>query len=309
MCSEKISARLDDRRAQGRKGRAMAKKKRSNLDEAIGKALHGTRNKVYRLKKKGASASEIAAIDPRKTDWQPSRSGAPGSATLYERYRKRELNAREKGELLRQLKDFNERGNAYSAVGNGRFTSSKAQERFGAMLEGVNKTRKKTLENIAKSGVYYQFGAPGVDVGGMSEWDFVHYVSRDLSPLKRTEPFTSSKEIARATKTVLGATSSMSRVLKKSELWRKVARNKLIDNDQREVACAIGRMTAKEFLEMVTLTDFNVQMSDFQYDDYYSKQGHTKERNLAAVQSESSAYMLDLVNRFSPHNAERAAKA
>lgn len=286
----------------------MAKRKRSNLDEAIGKALHGTRNKVYRLKKKGASASELAAIDPRKTDWQSSRGGAPGSATLYERYRKGELNAREKGELLRQLKDFNERENAYTAVGYGCFTSSKAQERFSAMLEGVNKTRKKTLENIIKGGAYYQFGAPGVDVGSMSEWDFEHYVSRNLSPLKRSEPFMSSKEIARATKTLLGATSSMSRVLEKSERWRKVAMNKLIDN-QRELADAIGRMTAKEFLEMVTLTDFNVQMSDFQYDDYYTKLGHTKERNLAAVQSESSAYMLELVNRFSPQNADRAAKA
>lgn len=287
----------------------MAKRKRSNLDEAIGKALHGTRNKVYRLKKKGASASEIAAIDPRKTDWRPSRSGAPGSATLYGRYRKGELNAREKGELLRQLKDFNDRENAYSAVGNGRFTSSKAQERFGAMLEGVNKTRKRTLDSIVKGGSYYQFGAPGVDVATMSEWDFKHYVSRNLSPLKRTEPFTSSKEIARATETLLGATSSMSRALVKSEHWRKAAMNRLIDNNQRDLADAIGRMTAKEFLEMATLSDFNVRMSDFQYDDYYSRQGHAKERNLAAVQSESSAYTLDLVNRFSPQNADRAAKA
>lgn len=287
----------------------MAKRRRSNLDEAIGKALHGTRNKVYRLKKKGASASELAAIDPRKTDWRSSRGGAPGSATLYERYRKGELNTREKVEFLRQLKDFNERENKYTSTGGGRFISSKAQERFGAMVEGVNKTRKRTLDTIVKGGAYYQFGAPGVDVASMSEWDFEHYVSRDLSPLKRTEPFTSSKEIARASKTLLGATSSMSRVLKKSEHWRKVARNKLIDNNQRELADAIGRMTAKEFLEMITLTDFNVQMSDFQYDDYYSKQGHTKERNLAAVQSESSAYMLDLVNRFSPQNSDHAAKA
>lgn len=287
----------------------MAKRKRSNLDEAIGKALHGTRNKVYRLKKKGASASEIAAIDPRKTDWQSSRGGAPGSATLYERYRKGELNTREKGELLRQLKDFNERENKYTSTGGGRFVSSKAQERFGAMVEGVNKTRKRTLDNIIKGGVYYQFGAPGVDVTTMSEWDFKHYVSRNLSPLKRTDPFMSSKEIARATKTLLGATSSMSRALEKSENWHKVAMNRLIDNDQHALAAAIGRMTAKEFLEMITLSDFNVRMSDFQYDDYYSKQGHTKERNLAAVQSESSAYMLNLVNRFSPQNADRAAKA
>lgn len=278
------------------------------MDEAIGKALHGTRNKVYRLKKKGASASEIAAIDPRKTDWQSSRGGAPGSATLYERYRKGELNTREKGELLRQLKDFNERENKYTSTGGGRFISSKAQERFGAMVEGVNKTRKRTLDNIIKGGAYYQFGAPGVDVTSMSEWDFEHYVSRNLSPLKRTEPFTSSKEIARATKTLLGAASSMSRVLKKSEHWRKVARNKLIDNNQSDLADAIGRMTAKEFLEMITLTDFNVQMSDFQYDDYYSKQGHTKERNLAAVQSESSAYMLGLVKRFSQNNAAKDKK-
>ena len=101
----------------------------------------------------------------------------------------------------------------------------------------------------------------------------------------------------------------MSRTLDKSENWRKAAMNRLIDNDQRALADAIGRMTAKEFLEMTTLTDFNVRMSDFQYDDYYSKQGHAKERNLAAVQSESSAYTLDLVNRFSPRNADRAAKA
>lgn len=285
----------------------MAKRKRSNLDEAIGKALHGTRNKVYRLKKKGASASEIAAIDPRKTDWHPSRGGAPGSAKLYERYRKGELSTREKGELLRQLKDFNERENKYASTGGGRFISSKAQERFGAMVEGVNKTRKRTLGNIVKGGAYYQFGAPGVDVASMSEWDFEHYVSRDLSPLKRTEPFTSSKQIARATHSLLGATSSMSRALKRSESWRRVARNMLIDNDQRELAEAIGRMGAKEFLEMTTLTDFNVRMTDFPYQAYFTVQGHSRERGLEAVQDESSRYMIGLVDRFS-HNIRNAAK-
>lgn len=286
----------------------MAKRKRSNLDEAIGKALHGTRNKVYRLKKKGASASELAAIDPRKTDWQSSRGGAPGSATLYERYRKGELNTREKGELLRQLKDFNERENKYTSTGGGRFISSKAQERFGAMVEGVNKTRKRTLDNIVKGGSYYQFGAPGVDVAGMSEWDFEHYVSRNLSPLKRAEPFTSSKQIARAMQTLLGATSSMSRALKKSESWRRAARNMLIDNNQRELAEAIERMSAKEFLEMITLTDFNVRMTDFPYQDYFTVQGHSRERGLEAAQDESSRYMISLVDRFSHNNAAKDKK-
>lgn len=286
----------------------MAKSKRSNLDEAIGKALHGTRNKVYRLKKKGASASELAAIDPRKTDWQSSRGGAPGSATLYERYRKGELNTREKGELLRQLKDFNERENKYTSTGGGRFISSKAQERFGAMVEGVNKTRKRTLDNIVKGGAYYQFGAPGVDVASMSEWDFEHYVSRNLSPLKRTEPFTSSKQIARAMQTLLGATSSMSRALKKSESWRRAARNMLIDNNQRELADAIERMSAKEFLEMTTLTDFNVRMTDFPYQDYFTVQGHSRERGLEAAQDESSRYMIGLVDRFSHNNAAKDKK-
>lgn len=286
----------------------MAKRKRSNLDEAIGKALHGTRNKVYRLKKKGASASEIAAIDPRKTDWQPTRGGAPGSATLYERYRKGELGAREKGELLRQLKDFNERENKYASTGGGRFISSKAQERFGAMVEGVNKTRKRTLDSIVKGGAYYQFGAPGVDVATMSEWDFEHYVSRNLSPLRRTEPFASSKQIARAMQTVLGATSSMSRALKKSESWRHAARNMLIDNGQRELAEAIERMGAREFLEMATLTDFNVRMTDFPYQDYFSVQGHSRERGLAAAQDESSRYMIGLVDRFSRNSAAKDKK-
>lgn len=286
----------------------MAKRKRSNLDEAIGKALHGTRNKVYRLKKKGASASELAAIDPRKTDWTSSRGGAPGSATLYERYRKGELSAREKGELLRQLKDFNARGNAYEPTGGGRFISSKAQERFGAMVEGVNKTRKRTLDNIIKGGAYYQFGAPGVDVATMSEWDFEHYVSRNLSPLKRTEPFTSSKQIARAMQTVLGATTSMSSALKKSESWRRAARNMLIDNNQRELAEAIERMTAKEFLEMATLTDFNVRMTDFPYQDYFTVQGHSRERGLAVAQDEGSRYMFGLVDRFSHNSAAKDKK-
>lgn len=286
----------------------MAKRKRSNLDDAIGKALHGTRNKVYRLKKKGASASEIAAIDPRKTDWQPSRGGAPGSATLYERYRNGELNTSEKAELLRQLKDFNERENKYTSTGGGRFISSKAQERFGAMVEGVNKTRKRTLDNIVNGGSYYQFGASGVDVTAMSEWDFEHYVSRNLSPLKRTEPFTSSKQIARAMQTLLGATSSMSRALKKSESWRRAARNMLIDNNQRELADAIERMSAKEFLEMITLTDFNVRMTDFPYQDYFTVQGHSRERGLEAAQDESSRYMIGLVERFSQNNAAKDKK-
>ena len=209
---------------------------------------------------------------------------------------------------MRQLKDFNERENKYTSTGGGRFISSKAQERFGAMVEGVNKTRKRTLDNIIKSGAYYQFGAPGVDVASMSEWDFEHYVSRNLSPLKRTEPFTSSKQIARAMQTLLGATSSMSRALKKSESWRRAARNMLIDNNQRELAEAIERMSAKEFLEMITLTDFNVRMTDFPYQDYFTVQGHSRERGLTAAQNESSRYMIGLVDRFSQNSATKDKK-
>ena len=287
----------------------MSKRSRSNLDKAIGKALHGTRNKVYRLKKKGASASEIRAIDPRKTDWAASRGGAPGSATLYERYRKGELNAREKGELLRQLKDFNERENAYTATDSGGYISSKSQERFKRLQEGVNKSRKSTLDKIVKGGKgkYYQFGADGVDVSTMSDWDYKHFVSRDLSPIERKAPFMSARELARATETLKGATSSLRRALKKSENWRHAARNMLIDNNQRELADAIARMTPEEFLEMITLTDFNVRMTDFPYQDFFSVEGHSRERGLAAAQAEGSRYMSGLVARFAPGYADRAS--
>lgn len=290
------------------------KRKPSNLDKAISKALHGTRNKVYRLRKKGASDSELRYIDPRKTDWQVSRNGEPGSSTLYARYRKGELDTKGKYELLRQLKDFNERENAYAVTDNGRYISSKAQERFGRLLEGVNKSRKATLDKIIKGdtgnqrGVYYQFGAEGVDVSTMDEWDYKHYVSRDLSPIVRSEPFNSSRALSNAMNTVKNSTATMKKALKKSEHWRKAARNMLVDNGQRELADSIKLMTPKEFLRMITLTDFNARMTDFPYKDFFTREGHSKERGLAAAQEEGSQYMRGLVKTFAPNISSRTSK-
>ena len=67
-------------------------------------------------------------------------------------------------------------------------------------------------------------------------------------------------------------------------------------------------MSAKEFLEMITLTDFNVRMTDFPYQDYFNVQGHSRERGLEAAQDESSRYMIGLVERFSQNNAAKDKK-
>ena len=63
-----------------------------------------------------------------------------------------------------------------------------------------------------------------------------------------------------------------------------------------------------EFLEMITLTDFNVRMTDFPYQDYFTVQGHSRERGLEAAQDESSRYMIGLVDRFSHNSAAKDKK-
>lgn len=289
-------------------------RKSTDLDKAISRALHNTRNKVYRLKKRGASERELSYIDPRKNDWRASKSGMPGSKTLYEGYRKGALNSRQKYELLKQLQDFNERENSYTKSDEGGFISSKTEQRYFATQESVNRLRAATLERIIHNadgkgqGVYYQYGVDPVNVSDMDEWDFKHKVARDLAPINRTTPFSNAARLVRGIKTLRDSQGNMRKVIEKNRRWQKVAVNKLRDNGQTALADAVANMTEWEFLRMSVLTDFNAKMGDFQYVAYWDNEGHSKERDFEEIQAESSAHLSNMVDTFASKARARAEK-
>ena len=292
----------------------MPKRKRSDLDKAISNALHNTRNKVYRLKRKGATDEELRYIDPRRTDWRASRSGMGGSRTMYDAYRRGELNGRQKYEFLQQLLEFNSRENAYTKTDEGGFVSSFVQKRFYQLQEGINRLRAATLDRIIKGsdgkqqGVYYQYGVDPVPLETLDAWDYTHRVARDLAPLNRTNPFSSAARLARGIKTLRNSTGSMRKVRERSKNWQKVAANKLRDNGNSELAQIVDAMSNAEFLRMTVLSDFNAQMSVFQYVSFWDNEGHQKPSDLDALQDDKSAYLNSLVNAFAPGAQKRAEK-
>lgn len=289
-------------------------RKSTELDKAISRALHNTRNKVYRLKKRGASERELSYIDPRKNDWRASKSGMPGSKTLYEGYRKGELNPRQKYEFLKQLQDFNERENSYTVTDEGGFISAKTMQRFYATQEGINRMRAATLNRIIKNadgkgqGLYYQYGADPVQIEKMSEWEFKEKVARELAPINRTNPFSNAARLVRGLKMLRDAQGSMRKVLARSKHWHKVAVNRLRDNGDNSLADVVANMTENEFLSMTVLTDFNAKMGDFQYKEYWLIQAHSRERDFETKMEESSAYMSSIVDTFAPKARARAEK-
>lgn len=289
-------------------------RKRTDLDKAISKALHNTRNKVYRLKKRGASDEELRYIDPRRNDWRAARAGIGGSESLYEGYRKGTLSGKQKYEFLQQLQEFNNRENSYTVTDDGGFISSTVLRRYFQTQESVNDLRKATLDKIllnsdGKSyGQYYQYGVNPVNVADMDEWDFKNRVARDLAPVNRTNPFSNAARLVRGINTLRSSMGSMRKVEQRNKQWHKVAVNKLKDNGQTALAEKVAAMSDWEFLRMTVLTDFNMQMGNFQYVAYWTNEGHQEPRDLEAIQDEKSAYFDSLVDAFAPRAAKRAEK-
>ena len=107
----------------------MAKRKRTALDKEISKAQKNARNKLYRLRRRGAAnTAELSPIE--------STAG---------------MNGAQKAAYLRRLKRFNERSNSYIVQENNVAIPRKTLEEYRKAESEANKVRMEFRANIIKS--------------------------------------------------------------------------------------------------------------------------------------------------------------
>jgi len=107
----------------------MAKRKRTALDKEISKAQKNARNKLYRLRRRGAAnTAELSPIE--------STAG---------------MNGAQKAAYLRRLKRFNERSNSYVVQENNVAIPRKTLEEYRKAESEANKVRMEFRANIIKS--------------------------------------------------------------------------------------------------------------------------------------------------------------
>lgn len=107
----------------------MAKKKRTALDKEISKAQKNARNKLYRLRRRGATNTvELSPIE--------STAG---------------MNGAQKAAYLRRLKRFNERSNSYVVQENNVAIPRKTLEEYRKAESEANKVRMEFRAKIIKS--------------------------------------------------------------------------------------------------------------------------------------------------------------
>lgn len=107
----------------------MAKRKRTALDIEISKAQKNARNKLYRLRRRGATnTAEISPIE--------STAG---------------MNGAQKAAYLRRLKRFNARSNSYVVQENNVAITRKTLEEYRKAESEANKVRMEFRANIIKS--------------------------------------------------------------------------------------------------------------------------------------------------------------
>ena len=107
----------------------MAKRKRTELDKEISKAQKNARNKLYRLRRRGATnTAELSPIE--------STAG---------------MNGAQKAAYLRRLKRFNERSNSYVVQENNVAIPRKTLEEYRKAESEANKVRMEFRAKIIKS--------------------------------------------------------------------------------------------------------------------------------------------------------------
>lgn len=265
-------------------------KMRTELDKEVSRLQKNARNKLYRLRKKGAINAQISAA------FNPVVPAAElkGMSTV------------EKRQYAQKLREFNERGNAYAfnkgtevviqregtPIMSTELWQRRLEEAELNVIRAENAARLKNMRESVLSKI------PESQVGSI---DFVE------SPMEYAVDdgrFSAIKPVIRETEFKPGEKSSYEKI--KSRLttaldtarllqYKQAVINKLRDNDIDEsVLRQLSKLTADEMAYLHFYTDFGVVVDTWQYASEY-EQGH---RSPSAGESSANETALKELLRF-----------
>ena len=270
----------------------MAKKKRTDLDKTISRLQKNARNKIYRLRRAGASDEDIAAIDPRR-----STKGMNGSS---------------KAAYARALARFNARDNAYTVsedyFGNRGLIPKGLIKRYREVEASVNKTIRQVQDRAIK----LYGGKPYIsstDVEGKTkeEWERVYgpmrqsaYNAGYLEEVHRQYGFGSVRAVQNAIESVKKKITKIRQIDNNLSNYKKYIVNRMTSDgaDPRTIR-AVKSLTKSQLQYLYFNSDFSTIVQTYQYEEYYA-QGYLRSQQIIELTDNQVYDMVRAAKRVVP---------
>lgn len=236
------------------------KQKRSKLDIEISRLQKNARNKLYRLRKKGAINANMAA------KFNPVRPAKELKG----------LSDIEKRQYAEALKDFNKRDltkyqfkrgteviiqNGGTPIIATELWEKRLQEAELNIIREENNARLRQIRDSVLANI------PASQVRNI---DYIEFGNDVFTPMKKVVRTTDFKPGAKTNYAAIKA--RLSTALEDSHVatYKKAVINKLKDNDvDSKLIARIEKITDNELLYLHFFTDFSMQIAEFEYSDVY----------------------------------------
>lgn len=229
---------------------ATKKTKQTKTDRELSAALKSARQKVYRLKKAGASAEELARIDPRRSLYGDMKRDG------------RLTNGAQKRAYIKQLREFASRDNRYIVTLDGSVIESADVARYTSAERKANDAKRAVQKRMRKLGgptpkIYNSSFPEGVPVKDLSSAQIRVNYYRDYATSRHRAPFSSREAFERAIKAQNAAYDEAVYYDQRLQNFRMSLINRLHENFQDELAEAIRSMSDAQFEFATVYTDIN----------------------------------------------------
>lgn len=270
----------------------MAKKKRTDLDKTISRLQKNARNKIYRLRRAGASDEDIAAIDPRRAT--------------------KGMNGSQKAAYARALARFNARDNAYTVsedyFGNRGLIPTGLIKRYREVEASVNKTIRQVQDRAIK----LYGGKPYIsstDVEGKTkeEWERVYgpmrqsaYNAGYLEEVHRQYGFGSVRAVQNAIESVKKKITKIRQIDNNLSNYKKYIVNRMTSDgaDPRTIK-AVKSLTKSQLQYLYFNSDFSTIVQTYQYEEYYA-QGYLRSQQIIELTDNQVYDMVRAAKRAVP---------
>lgn len=225
------------------------RKNRTKADKEISRLLHNVRNKVYRLRKAGASEEQIAAVDPRLSDYGMSHK--LGGLT----------NGSQKAAYMRQLQNFVSRDNSLKVAKNGDIIPANEVKAYKAAEREANKAKKQAGKHILRVGgknpEFYMAGGTHEDINSWNANIRLWEVYKQVYPVHHTEPFGSRKAALEAIEAQKQAVVNARNWDKRLINYRASIINRLYENGNFDLMKRVQGLSNEQFEYMALYTNLN----------------------------------------------------
>lgn len=268
--------------------------KRTDLDRTISRLQKNARNKIYRLRKAGASESDIAAIDPRM-----STKGMNGS---------------QKAAYARKLQRFNGRSTGYSVTsdyfGNVAVVPTQRLNEYRTEERKFNKWISAVRRNaVKKYGGKPYFSSSDPTGKTRDEWERVYGPLREdaynagyMEEIHREYGFGSARAIDAALARIRKRYDTVRKLDRNLGNYKKYIVNKMRDEGSSDAAVrAVNSLTRNQLQYLYYNSDFSTIVETYHYKEYYYAEAHFRpDERLFESTDDMIIDMVKTARRYAP---------